>query len=596
MLRCALACALAHHLLPHHLLASPVPNYTLYSKVGTALIVFVQAARRGQVKEVATSTVGCGILGTMGNKGGVGIRFVLNGLSLALTSSHLNSGQEKLKRRNQDSRDIMQRLAFGDNQLPLRSHDVVLWCGDLNYRIDLPADELIELMKAGHTVKPENWMQLAEDSDQLLLARQSKDAFVGWEEAPLTFVPTYKYINGTDQHDPKRAPAWTDRILWKGTEGIYSQRIKCDWYGRHELLASDHKPVTGIFSIAHEIIDLVKQADVLATVMKEQDAWENDLIPQISLAKTSLDFDEVAYQEQREETFTVVNDGLTLVAFEFVPRGSVDARVSLPWYSLHPLKGSLAPGTSCEVSVSLRVTEESVHVAHSSPSLEDIVVLHLQNGRDYFITLNGTMKPTLFGRSLEELCSQLPADMAGPGGSASLPIPGVLWKLVDSLNNRIGEAGTKNWFLEGGDDEEMARIREAMSHDGDLDGFGTTSLAHSLVSFLEALPEPILPEEVALQLQVRKVRNAVEEQKVMGFLSTPHYNTFIYVMSFLRELLQTANDNETTSLLTAESLAFVFANAFCSRGSANKNSPTSPRARGNTEVNAGVVQFIGRFL
>jgi inositol polyphosphate 5-phosphatase INPP5B/F len=292
----------------------------------------------------------------------------------------------------------------------------------------------------------------------------------------------------------------------------------------------------------------------------------------------------------------VVNDGLTLVAFEFVPRGSVDARVSLPWYSLHPLKGSLAPGTSCEVSVSLRVTEESVHVAHSSPSLEDIVVLHLQNGRDYFITLNGTMKPTLFGRSLEELCSQLPADMAGPGGSASLPIPGVLWKLVDSLNNRIGEAGTKNWFLEGGDDEEMARIREAMSHDGDLDGFGTTSLAHSLVSFLEALPEPILPEEVALQLQVRKVSNAVEEQKVMGFLSTPHYNTFIYVMSFLRELLQTANDNETTSLLTAESLAFVFANAFCSRGSASKNSPTSPRARGNTEVNAGVVQFIGRFL
>ena len=35
--------------------------------VGTALIVFVQAARHAQVKEVATSTVGCGILGTMGN-------------------------------------------------------------------------------------------------------------------------------------------------------------------------------------------------------------------------------------------------------------------------------------------------------------------------------------------------------------------------------------------------------------------------------------------------------------------------------------------------------------------------------------------------
>ena len=31
MLRRLRRCALTHHLLPHHLRASPVPNYTLYS-------------------------------------------------------------------------------------------------------------------------------------------------------------------------------------------------------------------------------------------------------------------------------------------------------------------------------------------------------------------------------------------------------------------------------------------------------------------------------------------------------------------------------------------------------------------------------------
>ena len=561
--------------------------------VGTALILFIKAERRSQVSEIATGTVGCGILGTMGNKGGVGVRFEINGLEMAFTSCHLNSGQDKKNRRHQDARDIMQRLAFGDNQLPLRSHDVVLWCGDLNYRIDLPTDELIELMKAGPAVKPENWIQLAEDSDQLLTSRRAKEAFVGWEEAPLTFMPTYKYINGTNDYDPKRGPAWTDRIIWKG-EGEYRERTQCKWYGRHELMDSDHKPVTGLFTIQHETIDLEKQAEVLASVMKELDAFENDLIPQISLDKNGVEFADVAYLDQIEKSFTITNDGTTLVFFEFVPQGAADLSVCLPWYSIHPLKGSLAPGASCEISVSLRVSEESVHLAHTRPSLEDIVVLHLENGRDYFITLQARMMPTIFGRSLEELCAQLPSTNATD--TASLPIPAVVWRLVDALNDRIMEAAEKNWFIESGDLEEMVRIREAMTHQGDMASFGTGSLAHCLMTFLEALPESVIPEEVITQLNTQPVTSAIEEQKVLGLLPTPHYNTFIYIMSFIRHVLtQTGNTVTSETMLTQESLAFVFANALSGGPAAGKKGPTSPRTRKDTDITRGLVDFLLRF-
>jgi len=140
-------------------------------------------------------------------------------------------------------------------------------------------------------------------------------------------------------------------------------------------------------------------------------------------------------------------------------------------------------------------------------------------------------------------------------------------------------------FLESGHDAEMLQIREALNTAQELTEFGAASLAHSLIILLESLADPILPDVVSQQLSFTPVTTVQMEQRVLSMLPTLNYNVYIYIMSFLRVLLaETSSD-----MLTAEALAFVFANAFTKRC----QSPMSPT---DLTVNHGVVEFLKRFM
>ena len=63
-------------------------------------------------RDVAIDTVKTGMGGKAGNKGAVGIRFQFHSTSLCFVCSHLTAGQAQVKERNDDYREITQKLSF----------------------------------------------------------------------------------------------------------------------------------------------------------------------------------------------------------------------------------------------------------------------------------------------------------------------------------------------------------------------------------------------------------------------------------------------------------------------------------------------------
>lgn len=58
-----------------------------------------------------------------------------------------------------------------------------------------------------------------------------------------------------------------------------------------------------------------------------------------------------------------------------------------------------------DISLDVYVSKDSVTLLNSGEDkIEDILVLHLDRGKDYFLTISGSYLPSCFGTSLEALC------------------------------------------------------------------------------------------------------------------------------------------------------------------------------------------------
>lgn len=144
----------------------------------------------------------------------------------------------------------------------LKSHDWVFWCGDFNYRIDMEKDDLKEAIQ-----KEDLTYVLL--NDQLRKEQETGNVFSDFLEGEINFDPTYKYDLFSDEYDTsekQRAPAWTDRVLWRRRKALAAETDvnSVEWnpgklihYGRSELKQSDHRPVIAI--IDAEIVEIDSQ-------------------------------------------------------------------------------------------------------------------------------------------------------------------------------------------------------------------------------------------------------------------------------------------------------------------------------------------------
>uniref|UniRef100_A0A665UZ38 Synaptojanin-1 n=1 Tax=Echeneis naucrates TaxID=173247 RepID=A0A665UZ38_ECHNA len=238
--------------------------------VGVCLFVFIRPQHAPFIRDVAVDTVKTGMGGATGNKGGVAIRLLFHTTSICFVCSHFAAGQSQVKERNDDYNEITRRLSFPMGRL-LYAHDYVFWCGDFNYRISLPNEEVKEL------IKQQNWDALTA-GDQLLDQKNAGLVFRGFIEGKLDFAPTYKYDLFSEDYDTSekcRTPAWTDRILWKRRKWNFDKTAEemnvvgasstsaeneddpdypwspgtLKYYGRAELKTSDHRPVVAVIDV-----------------------------------------------------------------------------------------------------------------------------------------------------------------------------------------------------------------------------------------------------------------------------------------------------------------------------------------------------------
>jgi inositol polyphosphate 5-phosphatase INPP5B/F len=275
--------------------------------VGILLCVFVDESLYGEITDVRWTTTAVGVMGVMGNKGAVIVRFNLHGTSLCFVCAHLAAARENVQARNTNYRNIMERSSLlpegpekrfpsftrqsgqygllDDNSLcTILDHDLVFWIGDFNYRIDLSLS-LEEIMSH---ICCENIAALRK-KDQLTLERALGNVFQGFEEAPLTFLPSYKFIAGTDVYDTRperklRPPAWCDRVLWKDQtlEGLGAVTPKA--YRKSKLKTSDHKPVSGSFLLETRVVDCALERLEYERLLVEVGSLRSGTKPEVEIA------------------------------------------------------------------------------------------------------------------------------------------------------------------------------------------------------------------------------------------------------------------------------------------------------------------------
>ena len=83
------------------------------------------------------------------------------------------------------------------------------------------------------------------------------------------------------------------------------------------------------------------------------------------------------------------------------------------------------------------------------------------------------------------------------------------------------------------------------------------SVGEALVRFLESLQDPVFPSSLCESFKDKEMDVTQWCRQALMRLPLSHYNTFIYTISFLREVLKHSSRNR----LTPEKLAYQFSSA-----------------------------------
>jgi hypothetical protein len=293
----------------------------------------------------------------------------------------------------------------------------------------------------------ERYEQKVKDEDEARKKDEEMKAR-GMEQAGDDDQVLFDYDPGNDGDDQNEGQAGFDYDEYDEDDdaGVQVQtkegaldRLHLDVYTSHQrVTSSDHKPVVSIFALDYDAVVPELRAKVHAEVARELDRAENEGRPgvtividghetrtrdrgsQTDLPEDAVDLGDVRFRVKQEASVTLANTGRVPASFSFVDNPSPhsgEATALKSWLStafVHPESGSeeppggvvtLEPGDTIRALVKFYVDgiDAARMLNEGQAQLDDVLVLRVKDGRDYFIPVRATWAPTCVGRSLEEL-------------------------------------------------------------------------------------------------------------------------------------------------------------------------------------------------
>jgi hypothetical protein len=131
--------------------------------------------------------------------------------------------------------------------------------GDLNYRINIKdgtgMDTQGEYEEVLRVIAAKNYRGLHEHDQLLPMLKRNNGAFTFFEEADIDFPPTYRMNKNESGYSNKRfqSPSWTDRVLVRSVCGYESKITQLSYTGHHDMMQSDHRPVSASYVVATDM-------------------------------------------------------------------------------------------------------------------------------------------------------------------------------------------------------------------------------------------------------------------------------------------------------------------------------------------------------
>ncbi|EUB55309.1 Inositol polyphosphate 5-phosphatase [Echinococcus granulosus] len=611
---------------------------------GLLLVVYVsnRLSQQAIISAIAVQSVPTGMFNLMGNKGAVGLRLTVYNHSLCFLNCHLAAGPASCERRNQDYGEIMRKMMFERRSLQespqyllVNDHDQVFLFGDLNYRLTgLDVNENLAAIARKD-------FDLLVKFDELSQQKAQRRVLQDFSEGKIAFPPTYKFDLTSDSYcitswwtfffrfshleilpnkyptlSPSdlisfsregRVPSYCDRILWQG------KFVDLLRYQSHEdFRLSDHKPVSAYFKIGARCVNQQLFMRAYEAVIRSQDLFYNMLLPQAALSSQEVDFGPVQFEDIRTQTIRLTNTGHSGLEFTFTQEGPA---AFPPWLHVAPLNHRVEKGESCDISLDVCVSPDVVATVQSSISLLScIIVLTLVGGKDFFVSITGRFVPTSFGLPLTLLLrlpatpvALLPPDhivqliresrvnnwsdgepsvVISTSGSI-LAIPKEIYRLTDFIAARFEEPGL---FRQPEIRSDLPIIRDTLDttkHDVPIPStVSVHSVIYSLLVFLSALPEPVVPFAfqsncVAAARQATS-NNVLPAYQAISRLPIDYQNLFFYLVSFIKRCLSHSEKNGTNVYM----LATTFADILLRDPPYAASPPTAPGVRNGPSRNA----------